>query len=59
MDNTDESTAFENHIQGHVASMLALAGAETEQHRGMILSALMGTWEYAVAHEKKRGKELE
>lgn len=50
--------AFEKHLKTHLASNLALIGADVD-HRVMILSALEGTWMYAYqAGRKEREEEL-
>ena len=45
---------IEEHLRTHIASVLALAGAENQVHRGMIESAIRGTWEYATKYERER-----
>jgi len=45
MEQSEQSKkAFEKHIRTHYASLMALCGATTPTHAGMIESALRGTW---------------
>lgn len=39
--------AFEKHLRTHFASLAVVIGASTDEQRGMIHSALLGTWIYA------------